>query len=85
VIKVVGEGSDAKVEEIEEIKMIDPQASLRAHEMLGKHLKLFVEKVEIDAKIEQTVDDKTRRLLLVKKLALALMNPDTLDELEDLQ
>ncbi len=74
--KVVGEGDDAKIEEIEEIKMIDPQASLRAHEMLGKHLKLFTETVELNAKVEQTIDDKTLKLNLARKIASLLQNPD---------
>jgi len=66
----------------EEEKMIDAQAALRANELLGKHLKLFVDKVEIDAKVEEKTDDNRKRDI-ARKLLLALKNPDILGELED--
>lgn len=47
VTKRVGSGEDAEVEYIHKIKMADKKASL---ELLGKHLKLFADKVEVTGK-----------------------------------
>lgn len=65
----------------EEEKMIDAQAALKANEMLGKHLKLFTDKIEIDAKVEE-MGDKSAKQLLAKKLLLALQNPELLGDID---
>jgi phage terminase small subunit len=67
----------------EEEKMIDAQAALRANELLGKHLKLFTDKIEVDAKIEEKTDEDVKKQI-AKKLFLALQNPDILNNFDDL-
>lgn len=77
--KVIGEGSDAKIEEIEEIKMIDANASLRAHEMLGKNLALFTEKMEITGKDGKDLIPEEKRKDLARKLAFLFNAAKTQD------
>ena len=74
VSKIVGEGDDAVMEVIEEIKMIDASASLKAHEMLGKHLSLFTEKLELTGKNgkDLIVSNAERLSIAAKKIALLL-------------
>ena len=52
----------------EENKMIDPQAALKAHDLLGKHLKLFTDQIEIKAEVkteDQELTDTVRQLLFL--------------------
>lgn len=52
----------------EENKMIDPQASLKAHDLLGKHLKLFTDQIEIKAEVkteDQELTEAVRKLLFL--------------------
>ena len=48
--------------------MIDSQASLKAHELLGKHQKLFTDQIDVKAEV-QTEDeeliDAVRQLLFL--------------------
>jgi phage terminase small subunit len=53
-----------------EEEMVDAQASLKASDLLGKHLKLFVDKIELDAKVEVSSEDERKKL--AKKVALML-------------
>jgi phage terminase small subunit len=64
-------------ETFHEEEMIDVHASIRANEMLGKHLSLFTEKSEIDVKVEDLTESRSK-LELAKQIALALKNPESL-------
>lgn len=79
IIKTLGHGDNVYTVE----EMIDSNAVIKANEMLGKHLKLFADKVEIDAKIEEKTDDDVKKQI-ARKLLLALQNPDILGDLTDL-
>lgn len=56
-------------ETFHEEEMIDAQASLRANEMLGKHLSLFVDKVEVTGKDGKDLIPEEKRKDLARKLA----------------
>jgi len=51
-----------------EEEMIDSQASLKAHELLGKHQKLFTDQIEVKAEIkteDEELTDAVRQLLFL--------------------
>lgn len=56
-----------------EEEMIDAQASLKAGDLLGKHLKLFSDKIEVEAKVEVS-EDPDQKLKLAKKIAHILQS-----------
>lgn len=56
-------------ETFHEEEMIDAQASLKANEMLGKHLSLFVDKVEVTGKDGKDLIPEEKRKDLARKLA----------------
>lgn len=71
ITKYVGQGAD--VEEVREMR--DAAISLKANEMLGKHLKLFTDKIEIEAKIESENRTPEAELELARQLVAILSDP----------
>jgi phage terminase small subunit len=67
----VGQGENVRLK----TAMRDANAALKANELLAKHLNLFTEKAEIDLKIEDVSESKSK-LELAKQIALALKFPD---------
>jgi len=76
-VKTVGQGENVAVLE----DMVDSQAFIKSNEMLGKHLKLFTDTIDLTAKVE-VIEDVDRKKELAKKLMLSLMNPDLLGSLD---
>lgn len=65
-----------------EEEMIDAQASIKANEMLGKHLKLFTDQVDIKAEVSAKIEDSDKKKEIAKKLLLSLQNPEILGNLD---
>lgn len=64
-------------EAFNEEEMIDAGAAIKASELLGKHLNLFIDKSEVDLKVEETLESKSK-LELAKQIALMIKNPEIL-------
>jgi len=75
--KTVGQGENVAVVN----EMVDSASVIKSNEMLGKHLKLFTDTIDLTAKIE-VIEDVDRKKELAKKLMLSLMNPDLLGSLD---
>lgn len=65
-VKKVGE------EVFHEEEMIDAQSSLKAGDLLGKHLKLFTDQIDLKATIETKTDEEQEKAI-AKRAALLLM------------
>ena len=63
--KTVGQGENVSVFE----DMVDSQAFLKSNELLGKHLSLFVDKVEVTGKDGKDLIPEEKRKDLARKLA----------------
>lgn len=59
-------------ETFHEEEMIDAQASLKAGDLLGKHLKLFTEQLDVKASVETKTDEEQEKAI-AKRAALLLM------------
>ncbi len=66
--KTIGIGNSEDLPSIEE--MVDASAVIKSNELLGKHLKLFTDKVELDGKLE--TNEKPDLPLLARKIAFIL-------------
>jgi len=77
IAKTLGQGENTYVVE----EMVDANAVIKSNEMLGKHLKLFTDTIDLTAKVE-VIEDVDRKKELAKKLMLSLMNPDLLGSLD---
>jgi phage terminase small subunit len=67
---------------VNELELADGHLAHKSTESLARALKLFVDKVEIDAKVETKTDEDTRKQI-ARKLLLALQNPEILGDLAD--
>lgn len=63
--KTIGQGENVSVFE----DMVDSQAFMKANELLGKHLSLFVDKVEVTGKDGKDLIPEEKRKDLARKLA----------------
>lgn len=66
--KVMGEGEKAETYET----LVDANAFLKTNELFGKHLKLFTDQVDVNAKVEIKTDEEQEKLI-AKRAALLLM------------
>lgn len=56
-------------------RMRDASTALKANEMLGKHLKLFTDKIELEAKVETDARTPEAELELARQLVAILSDP----------